>query len=80
MKRNLFEEISEGFDALSMYRTGKVSLRLVEHCLFLEFLSNDIVNHPERLQSVDGAFVQRLQTLVGNIDVDLDAALLPDDE
>ena len=37
-------------------------------------------NHPGCLQSVDGAFVQRLQTLVGNTDVDLDAALLPDDE
>ena len=37
MKRNLFEEISEGFDALSVGHAGKVSLRLVEHNLFLEF-------------------------------------------
>ena len=61
MKRNLFDEISEGFETLIKYRAGKS-------------------NHPGCLQSVDGAFVQRLQTLVGNIDVDLDAALLPDDE
>jgi len=80
MKRNLFEEISEGFDALSMCHAGKISLRLVEHSLFLGFLSRDIANHPGCLQSVDGAFVQRLQALVGNTDVDLDAALLPEDE
>ncbi len=80
MKRNLFEEISEGFDALSICHTGKVSLRLVEHSLFLGFLSLDITNHPERLKIVDAALVQRLQALVGNIDVDLDATLMPEDE
>ena len=30
MKRNLFNEISEGFDALSKHRTGKATLRSVE--------------------------------------------------
>jgi len=80
MKRNLFEEISEGFDALAMCHAGKVSLRLVELNLFLEFLSRDIANHPERLKIVDATLVQRLQSLVGHIDVDLDAALPPKDE
>lgn len=80
MKRNLFEEISEGFDALSMCNAGKISLRLVEHSLFLGFLSRDIANHPGCLQSVDAALVQRLRSLVGHIEVDLDAALLPEDE
>lgn len=80
MKRNLFEEISEGFDALTMCHAAKVPLRLVEHNLFLEFLSRDIANHPERLKIVDATLVQRLQSLVGHIDVDLDAALPPKDE
>ena len=30
MKRNLFTEISEGFDALAKQRAGKVTLRTVE--------------------------------------------------
>ena len=79
MKRNLFEEISEGFDALSMCNAGKASLRLVEYNLFIGFLSRDIANHPERLKIVDATLVQRLQSLVGHIDVDLDAALPPKD-
>lgn len=47
---------------------------------FLGFLARDIASHPERLQAVDAGLVQRLQTLVGDVDVDLDAALSADDE
>ena len=47
---------------------------------FLGFLSRDIANHPERLQAIDASFVQRLQSLTGGIEVDLDAALSADDE
>ena len=47
---------------------------------FLGFLARDLASHPERLQSVDAGLVQRLQTLVGDIEVDLDAALSADDE
>lgn len=47
---------------------------------FLGFLARDIASHPERLQAVDAGFVQRLQSLVGSVEVDLDAALLADDE
>ena len=47
---------------------------------FLGFLARDIASHPERLQAVDAGLVARLQTLVGGIDVDLDAALSADDE
>jgi antitoxin PrlF len=47
---------------------------------FLSFLAHDIASHPERLQAVDSNFVQRIQSLVGDIEVDLDAALLADDE
>ena len=47
---------------------------------FLGFLTRDIASHPERLQAVDVGLVHRLQTLVGGIEVDLDAALSADDE
>ena len=47
---------------------------------FLSFLSSDIAKHPERLQSVDAGLVQRLQLLVGDSEVDFDAALSADDE
>lgn len=47
---------------------------------FLGFLARDIASHPERLQAVDANFVQRLQSLIGDIEVNLDAALSADDE
>lgn len=47
---------------------------------FLGFLARDIASHPERLQAVDSNFVQRIQSLVGSVEVDLDAALPADDE
>jgi antitoxin PrlF len=47
---------------------------------FLGFLARDISSHPQRLQSVDSHFLQRIQSLVGGIEVDLDAALPADDE
>ena len=47
---------------------------------FLGFLARDIAEHPERLQSVDARLVQRIQSLVGDVKVDLDATLSPDDE
>lgn len=47
---------------------------------FLQFLASDIADHPDRLQAMDAAFVERLQSLVGGTEVDLDAALSPDDE
>lgn len=47
---------------------------------FLSFLARDIARHPERLQAIDATFVQRLQSLTGGIDVNLDAPLSADDE
>jgi antitoxin PrlF len=47
---------------------------------FLGFLALDIVKHPERLQAVDSGLVRRIQSLVGGIEVDLDAPLSEDDE
>ena len=47
---------------------------------FLGFLSRDIAKHPERLQALDGAFLQRLQSLTAGVEVDFDATLSADDE
>jgi len=47
---------------------------------FLGFLARDIASHPERIQAVDADFVQRLQSLVGGIEVDVDAPLSDADE
>ncbi|MCC5793533.1 MAG: type II toxin-antitoxin system PrlF family antitoxin [Chromatiales bacterium] len=47
---------------------------------FLTFLATDIERHPERLQSVDGGLVHRLQSLVRGVEVDLNAALPTEDE
>ncbi len=47
---------------------------------FLDFLAHDIASHPERLQAVDAGLVERLQTLVGAAEVDLDAPLSDEDE
>jgi antitoxin PrlF len=46
---------------------------------FLAFLAGDIASHPERLQAIDAGLAQRIRSLVGSIEVDLDAAL-PSDE
>ena len=46
---------------------------------FLGFLARDMASHPERLQAVDAGLVDRLQSLVCGIEVDLDAALSADD-
>lgn len=47
---------------------------------FLGFLARDLASHPERLMAVDAAFVQRLRSLVGDVEVELDVALSADDE
>ena len=51
---------------------------VLEH--FLSFLAQDMERNPERLQAMDANLVQRLQSLVSDIEVDLDAALPADDE
>lgn len=46
---------------------------------FLGFLARDIADHPDRLQAVDASLVQRIQSLVAGVEVDLDAPLSADD-
>jgi antitoxin PrlF len=47
---------------------------------FLGFLARDLAEHPERLRALDAGLAQRIQTLVGAVEVDLGAPLSADDE
>lgn len=47
---------------------------------FLAFLSRDMEANPDRLKAFDGRLRERIQALVGHVDVDLDKPLSPDDE
>ena len=47
---------------------------------FLGFLAQDIATYPERLQYVSSRLVQRVQSLVSEVSVDLDAPLSENDE
>lgn len=47
---------------------------------FLNFLADDLSRHPEHLKSMDTGLVMRIQSLVGHLEVDLDAPLSAEDE
>ena len=47
---------------------------------FLDFVEADIKAHPERLHALDGVLRDRLKALVGDVDINLDEPLSPDDE
>jgi antitoxin PrlF len=47
---------------------------------FLSFLARDLANHPERLVAMDPEFIQRMQSLVEGVHVDLNQPLSADDE
>jgi antitoxin PrlF len=47
---------------------------------FLGFLTKDMTQHPERMQALDKALVQRVDTLTAGVAVDLDAPLSADNE
>lgn len=52
----------------------------LEEDAFLEFLENDIVSHPGRLQAVDAGLVESLFALTGGVCPDLGAPLSLADE
>lgn len=47
---------------------------------FLGFLARDLAEHPERVRAVDVGLAQRIQSLVGAVEVDLDVPLSAGDE
>lgn len=47
---------------------------------FLDLIEADVRAHPERLRAFDGALRDRLEALVAEVEIDMDAPLSPDDE
>ena len=47
---------------------------------FLDYLETDIARHPERIEPIGRPMVERMQELVGEIEIDLDARLPAEDE
>lgn len=47
---------------------------------FLNFLAHDIATNPQRLQVVDAQLIARLDSLVGDAEIDLHQPLSADDE
>lgn len=47
---------------------------------FLTFLARDMTNNPQRIKALDAGLVNRIQSLVGEVAVDLDAPLSAEDE
>lgn len=47
---------------------------------FLEFLAQDMKNHPNHIQMIDAGLANRIRSLVGHIEVDLEAPLSADEE
>jgi antitoxin PrlF len=47
--------------------------------IILDLLEQDIAAHPERLQPVTADQVRHVQSLVGDVSVELDTPLPPDD-
>ncbi|MBL8473420.1 MAG: type II toxin-antitoxin system PrlF family antitoxin [Rhodocyclaceae bacterium] len=47
--------------------------------VILDFLERDIAAHPERLQAITAEQVRRVRSLVGDVSVELDTPLPPDD-
>jgi antitoxin PrlF len=47
---------------------------------FLGFLARDMADHPERLGAMDAGLAERLRSLVGDAEIDLDAPLQADEE
>jgi antitoxin PrlF len=72
----------------TIHPTGQVVLTRVEPTehddpvlgQFLEFLARDMAGHPERLKAVNANLVKRLQSLVADVEVDLDSALPAENE
>jgi antitoxin PrlF len=47
---------------------------------FLNFLAQDIKRNPQHLEALSSGLVSRVQSLVSEVDLELDAPLLDEDE
>jgi len=63
-KRNLFAELTEGFEALAAERTGKVTLRrhVIDVGPALEITADELIRLRQRLNLSRGVFARYLRT------------------
>jgi putative transcriptional regulator len=63
-KRNLFAELTEGFEALAAERTGKITLRrhVIDVGPVLEITADELTNLRQRLNLSRGVFARYLRT------------------
>jgi antitoxin PrlF len=47
---------------------------------FLNFLARDMEKNPQHLQAISSGLVSRVRSLISDVDLDLDAPLLDEDE
>lgn len=47
---------------------------------FLQFLAEDMEQNPQSIQAIDNSKIERIQSLVSDMDVDLDAPLTDEEE
>lgn len=73
-KTSILERLK--WTAVSSFSKQKDLLR----AFFLRFLDMDIERNPHRLQPVTVGLVERIDALIGDDDIDLDAPLLPEDD
>jgi hypothetical protein len=64
-----------------MARVHAANLELVEKCdptlgVFLNFLARDIEKNPQHLQPISSDLATRIQSLVCDVEIDLDSPLL----
>lgn len=47
---------------------------------FLTFLANDMIQNPQNIKEIDSDLRDRIQSLVSNVDIDLDSPLSEEDD
>jgi antitoxin PrlF len=47
---------------------------------FLQFLAQDIQQNPQSIQTITNSKIEHIRSLVGNLEVDLDAPLIDEEE
>lgn len=47
---------------------------------FLDFLATDMAEHPDHIRALGSGLAERLDSLVGEVEIDLEAPLADDDE
>lgn len=77
-KRDRIRYVLQSNGSVILQRAGQANDPVLGS--FLEFLSRDIVAHPQHVRVIDTGLAKRMRSLTKGVLVDLDAALDPADE